>query len=110
MTTIIMRADLTITQGELSATQTSPRSTLYSCADCNTKIYINSIRYPVTSILKTGTLDDSLFAAPQAHTWISRKQAWLELPKDIPQFEQDYDWEKTWPVESIARLKAASKD
>lgn len=107
MTTIVMRDDLSITHGEAVAKQVSPRSTAYSCATCNTTIYVASTAFPSTFILRPGTLDDPKVAAPQAHIWVRRKQAWLTLPKDIPQFDEQYEQDVTWPPASLARIKAA---
>jgi hypothetical protein len=107
MTTIVMRRDLRITHGVTSAKQTSPRSTTYGCATCNTTIYVASTAFPSTIVLRPGTLDDSTVATPRAHVWVRRKQAWLMLPEDVPQFEEGYDRDATWPAASLARMKAA---
>jgi hypothetical protein len=109
MTTIVLREDLVITHGTLSAAPRSPRSTAYACAACETTIYVASTRFPATVTLKPGTLDDAAIAAPQAHIWVRRKQAWLTLPDDVPQFYEQYDRETTWPAASLARVKEAER-
>jgi hypothetical protein len=109
MTTIVLRYHLRITQGATSTRQISPRSTEYACADCETVIYTVSTRFPATVILRAGTLDDSSIATPQAHIWVRRKQSWLTLPRDVPQFDEQYDRETTWPRESLARVRAAER-
>jgi hypothetical protein len=107
MTTIVLRDDLIITEGNTSARKISPRSTEYACASCGTVIYVASILFPATVILRPGTLDDPSIATPQAHIWVRRKQAWLTLPDDVPQFAQQYDRDTTWPRESLQRMRAA---
>jgi hypothetical protein len=39
-----------------------------------------------------------------AHTWVKRKDDWLQLPEDVPQFEEGYDRKGTWPASSLDRL------
>lgn len=107
MTTIIMREDLAVTHGEMTALMPGSSSTVYGCATCRTKIYTERTRFPVTYALKPGTLDDTTLATPQAHIWVKRKQAWLTLPPDVPCFDENYDAELTWPAESLARVVAA---
>jgi hypothetical protein len=109
MTTIVLRDDLIITQGNVAAKKISPRSTEYACADCGTVIYVASTAFPATVIVRPGTLDDPGIAAPQAHIWVRRKQAWLTLPDDVPQFAEQYDRETTWPESSLARLSEAER-
>lgn len=106
MTTIIVTSDLSITHGVLGAHRVGPRRTRYSCARCDTTIYVSSTRFTSTVTLSPGTLDDTRVATPQAHIWVCRKQVWLSLPDDVPQFEFQYEQEKVWPAESLARLKA----
>ncbi|MDP7358330.1 MAG: GFA family protein [Pseudomonadales bacterium] len=104
MTTFVMGNDLVITHGRPLNEATSARSTAYSCPSCHTVIYIASSEFP-SVILRPGTLDDPAVATPQAHIWVRRKQAWLDLPDDVPQFAEQYDRETTWPASSLARLK-----
>jgi len=109
MTTIVLRDDLDVTSGALSPRRSSPRSTEHRCATCETPIYVTSTAFPVTAILRPGTLDDASIAVPQAHIWVRRKQPWLDLPAHVPQFEEQYDQSRTWPAASLARLRAAEQ-
>jgi hypothetical protein len=104
ITTIVMTEDLVVTRGELRASPVSTRTTRHDCAGCGTTIYLSSMAYPRSVILRPGTLDDARVAAPQAHIWVCRKQAWLTLPDHVPQFERDYLREHAWPAASLARL------
>jgi hypothetical protein len=107
MTTIIMKEDFSVVQGELAAKQVSSRSTVYSCKDCDTAIYTESTAFPVSMILRAGTLDDASLVEPQAHIWVHRKQEWVTLPDDALTFEGPYDFSEVWPQNSLDRMKAA---
>ena len=78
----------------------------YVCPACATLIYIDSTQFS-SVILKPGTLDDPSIVAPQAHIWVRRKQAWLSLTDDAPQFTEQYDRTTTWPASSPARFEAS---
>lgn len=54
------------------------------CPHCGVRIY------NATSALmsvKAGTLDDTSLLDPDAHYWVSRKQAWLEVPEGAECFD-----------------------
>lgn len=55
------------------------------CPDCGVRIY--NATSALMSI-KAGTLDDRSGLQPDAQHWTSRKQPWLALSDDIPNFEQ----------------------
>lgn len=57
------------------------------CSVCHTRISNTTTAAPGMRVLRVGTLDNSQAAAPLAHIWVSRKQAWLNLPDGLP----------TWP-------------
>ena len=92
-------ADLSIS-GPLSAyrrsTDSGAQTTCWFCSDCGTRIYHRSARSPEIVTLKGGTLDDTSKLTPAAHLWVSRKQAWLELPELAPVFETQPDDLKAW--------------
>jgi len=109
MATIVLRGDLEMTHGSLVPRPRSARSTEQRCASCDTTLYVESTHFPVSVILRSGTLDDPRVATPQAHIWVKRKLPWLTLPADVPQFDEGYDPSTTWPAESLARLRAAER-
>lgn len=59
------------------------------CPRCHTRIYNTNERVPGLAILRAGTLTDSARLRPVAHIWTCRKQAWLQIPEHVPQFEED---------------------
>ena len=64
---------------------------------------------PVLAILRIATLDkvkDSKFALkPAAHIFTSTRQPWLDLGREIPQFEELYDRRVVWPESSRQRFE-----
>ena len=51
-----------------------------------------------------GCLDDLRCLKIGAHTWVKRRDDWLQLPEDVPQFEEGYDRKGTWPASNLDRL------
>ena len=80
----------------------------FGCNDCGSTIFIQNhgssdglIYFPV------GTLDCSNIVEPGAHIHVEAKQAWVVIPKNIPQFEQTYpDLTKLLSESSLARLES----
>lgn len=108
MTTVVLSDELEIVHGTLASKQTSPRSTQYRCADCETIIYAASTAFPSSITMKPGTFDNPAVVAPLAHIWIKRKQPWVILPKGVPRFDEEYDRDTVWPASSLERLGAAN--
>lgn len=108
MSTTVLRNDLAVTRGEVIAKQISPRTTVYRCANCETALYSASTAFPSTYIVRSGTFDDPRVVEPGAHIWVKRKHPWIMLPADVPQFEEDYDINTTWPREALDRVNAAN--
>jgi hypothetical protein len=108
LTTTVLRRDLVLTRGEVTAKQISPRTTTYRCAACETTIYSESTRFPSTYIVRGGTFDDPEVVKPGAHIWVKRKHPWIVLPSEIPQFDEDFDVNTTWPRDSLDRMNAAN--
>ena len=58
------------------------------CGICHTRIANTNGAVPGLVVLRVGTLDDSDRIAPIAHIWTRRKQPWLVLPADIPNWPE----------------------
>jgi hypothetical protein len=56
------------------------------CPDCGTRVYHQS---DSGLSVKAGTLDDTGDLVPDAHFWTARKQPWVVIPGDAPQFAYD---------------------
>lgn len=55
--------------------------------------------------LRAGTLDEPDLCPPQAHIYTSSKQRWLKLDESAKASKAYYNRAKTWPKESLDRLK-----
>jgi hypothetical protein len=56
--------------------------------------------------VRVGTLDEAARLPPDIHLFTSTKQPWVQLPDDVPAFEEYYSARKQWPAESLERLAA----
>ena len=74
----------------------------YFCPSCGTRLYHQSERAPGYATLKAGTLDDTGMVNPVAHFWVRRKQPWVRLPDDVPQFDAQPDDLAAWRVELMS--------
>lgn len=76
----------------------------YLCGHCHTRLYSTTGAAPGLRVLRAGTLGDSANLSPVAHIWVSRKQAWLNLPENVP------SWAQTpTPQAFMAALSAAAQ-
>lgn len=60
----------------------------YVCGTCHTRIYNTNTARPGLAIVRAGTLDRSDEIVPRAHIWTKRKQPWIVIADDVPQFEE----------------------
>ena len=75
----------------------------YFCIICGVYIFC---RYAVSKgriALRTKTLNEPIH--PQAHIFIKDKDPWIEISDKSICYEKMYDREKTWPKESLDRIK-----
>ena len=90
MGVIVLTESLQV-EGELTAwsrvSDKGATNTRYSCADCGNIIYGIGDSTPAFAKLQAGTLDDTRDVRPDVHIWTQNKQAWLNLPDRVPQFE-----------------------
>ena len=56
------------------------------CAECFTRLWSTNDALPDLALVRAGTLDRSQELIPRAHMWVRRKQPWVEIPRDIPQW------------------------
>lgn len=91
MSLVVRKQDFTLLSGELrDFTRSSDSGRDIRCAfcpDCGTRI-VHEPRYAEGVLnVKAGTLDDTSTLAPALHAWTGSKQAWVEVPADLPCFE-----------------------
>ena len=100
MCTNVLETDFELTLG-------SPR--VYSngglrvmvCDRCATTLWYSFAESNILLIL-SGVLSNKDLR-PLAHIWAHRKQAWLNLDDEIPQFNGNHDLRSLWPESSLAR-------
>ena len=85
------------------------RHVVKRCSHCATGIISHYGPKDTLSIVKVGTLDHPDLAPPDAHIFINEKLDWVNLPEDVPSFDEFYDFEKAWPAEGYARLLRVRK-
>jgi hypothetical protein len=56
--------------------------------------------------VRVGTLDEADSMPPDIHIFTSTKLPWVELPDDVPAFEEYYSAREQWPRESLERMAA----
>jgi len=58
------------------------------CANCSSPLFSVSTQSSEMVGLRPGSLDDSDRIVPVAHIWTSRRQPWVTIPDDVPQWEE----------------------
>lgn len=66
------------------------------CAACHTRLWSTSSAFPSLALLRAGTLDRSSEIVPSAHIWTKRKQGWVTIGADVPQ------WPESPPMNDLA--------
>lgn len=105
LTCIVLEQDILITRGTMDDTKESSRTTRFFCSSCRTPIYRTNTGFKATAWLQTNCLKDLRHLHIGAHIWLKRKDPWLDLPTDIPQFDEGYHRDGVWPEASIKRVE-----
>ena len=88
----LLPADSLTVEGPLARyaheTPSGSHSVQQVCATCHTRIFNTNEAVPGMVILRAGTLANSQSLEPAAHIWTRRKQSWVNLPSDVPAFEE----------------------
>jgi hypothetical protein len=58
------------------------------CARCYTRLWSTNGVYPGFAFLRAGTLDRSNELVPRAHMWAKRRQPWIEIAPNVPQWPE----------------------
>lgn len=108
MSTFVHADDLTTIAGDPfvveQPTKTGTRS-VFLCPHCQTVVWADATGSEHVKIVRPGVLANKQAIHPQAHIWVLRRQAWLDLDADVPQFERDYLRANVWPSASLARIE-----
>jgi hypothetical protein len=92
MSLTVRREQLELLKGTpLTATQTFPEDGRQKhgrhCGHCGSRVWTEFSKHPHIVNVRAGTLDDTSWLRPIAHTFTRSAQPWLELPAEIPSFE-----------------------
>ncbi|KAK4098487.1 glutathione-dependent formaldehyde-activating [Parathielavia hyrcaniae] len=67
-------------------------------------------RCPAIRFVRVGTLDQpQAIADPDVHIYTQFKMSWVELPSDVPAFDEFYDVAEVWGKETDERRYARDK-
>jgi hypothetical protein len=93
MTMVVLRTSFQWLAGEprIYATQAesgTDKKCMF-CGKCGSRILNELSTLPDTYNVKPGTLDDTSWFSPTAHTWVSKKQPWTYIPEDMITFEEN---------------------
>lgn len=80
-----------------------------SCPQCGTILWAGGDKDPVTTDVRTGTLDHPELMEPDLHAYIESKIPWIELPAGARTCKGAYDFRTAWPKSSLKRFDAAVK-
>lgn len=80
---------------------------IYRCAECQTALWSDYGRRGWLSFVRVTTLDEADAFPPDAHIFTRSKLPWVKL-EGAPAFEEYYDPQSLWSVESMERWKKAS--
>jgi len=110
LTCIVLEEDIQVDQGLLQVHKESPQTTAHLCSSCSEPIYRTNVAFEATGWLQTRCLEDLRLLTIGAHIWVKRKDEWLKLPEDVPQFEEGYDnRDGVWPDSSINRVENVNR-
>ena len=75
------------------------------CIECGTAIISYYKGQRAWGVVKVGTLDYPNKFPPSVHLHIKQKVSWINIPDDVLAFDEGYDLQAVWPIESYARLQ-----
>ena len=89
---VIAEPQIEVIAGEVevyvNVTESGATSTQRLCGMCHTRLWnTNSARLGV-AVIRAGTLDASADLIPRAHIWTKRKQPWIVITADVPQWPE----------------------
>ena len=78
---------------------------VWGCTKCGCTVAGKSAAPSKMMVVRPGTFDDTSKLRPQAHIWTKEKQDWINIPDDLPSFEEEYEAEELWPASSLGRAE-----
>ena len=74
------------------------------CKSCGTAIISYYEGQREWGVVKVGTLQNPDQFPPGVHVHIKQKVSWIEIPEDVPAFEEGYDFKAVWSSEGYTRF------
>ena len=109
---LIESAQVELLKGEpnpvMTPTESGRGQQVWRCPNCRVAVWSNyggavdKVRF-----VRVGTLDDPGKLPPDIHIYTRSKLPWVRLPAEALAVDAYYDSSQIWPVDSLARLKAA---
>jgi hypothetical protein len=111
---LIEATNVQLLSGEIATTRlpsASGKGQLFSrCAVCGVTVWSNyGGAGEAVHFVRTGTLDDPSFAAPDIHIYTSTKRPWVVVPEGVPAVPEYYRRSEYWPPASLERFNALRK-
>ena len=104
--TMVLEKDLEV-KGDVASIELPTGSgkgvNAYFCIICGVYVFC---RYNISAgrvAVRSQTLENSI--QPQAHIFVKDKDPWIEISDKSICYDKMYDREKTWPTESLNRIK-----
>jgi hypothetical protein len=87
---VVRAGDVELIAGELAGFDKAADSgrvvRMLGCRLCGTKVWNEPLSFPDLVIMKPGTLDDMSWARPVGSIWTDRRQRWVALDPEGPNF------------------------
>tara|TARA_Y100000590_G_scaffold75744_4_gene83727 strand:+ start:6671 stop:7135 length:465 start_codon:yes stop_codon:yes gene_type:complete len=104
--TMVFEDDL-IVDGEVSSTELPTGSgkgyRAYFCVNCGVYLYCKYNISVGRVAIRTATLNNPI--VPEAHIYVKDKDPWIDITNKKICYDVFYDIDKTWPEQSLKRLK-----
>ncbi|MDE2436989.1 MAG: GFA family protein [Sphingomonadales bacterium] len=104
---VVGEGRIAVTRGEVEVyeniTASGALSTQRLCGTCHTRLWNTNSARPGITVVRAGTLDDAEHLVPRAHIWTKRKQPWILIADDVPQWEENAP-----PADFIAALSGTT--
>lgn len=75
------------------------------CPTCQTTVWTEYSSGERLAFIRVGTLDDPQQLPPDIHIFTNYKQPWVPIPEGALSVPEFYDYDTTWPAESLGRIK-----
>lgn len=79
---------------------------VFRCPSCQVALWSEYGGRSQMRFVRVGTLDTPSALAPDVHIYVRSKQPWVQLPADVPAFQEYYDTKRLWPAVSLERRRA----